>query len=324
MAIRVRTFPRCWWGAASTVLLLNTVGFLLASTHTPLLALAATAWLLGARHAFDPDHIAAIDTATRNLSATRDKRRNASSAGFWFALGHSTLVMVAAAATCAGAGAVTSRLADGGNLAGTISLLGTLLAAALLLGLGAYNLDAARRLSTRSTADAAAPGGLLTRLLPRFMNAATSAPRLWILGVAFGLGFDTATEVSLLVLAATSTLYGVPLAALALPLLFCGGMTLFDLADSTVLAHAYQWATATVRRRFILTVTTASGLMAVTIGTLQAWSLAADLWRLPTPVDLPWLGYSATGGLLALWAFTALRRQARQRTPVSSSALDMV
>jgi len=268
------------------------------SPHS-LVPLAVTAWLLGARHAFDPDHIAAIDSATRTL-AGGPHRQAAATTGFWFAVGHSLLVTGLAVATAAGAGALAPHL-DGNPTFASITAAGPVVAGLLLIGLGVLNLTSGRGDS---------PAGVVGLVLPRLTRGLTHPRRMVGVGALFGLGFDTATEVSLLVMAATTSAQGVPWwATLCLPVLFAAGMTLFDTADSALLAHTYRWAdgSALRRRQVTTTITYLSAGLAFFVGA----QLLLESAGVGVVVDVSWVGFASVAALtvaaVAIWFHTRRR-----------------
>src|SRR4051794_4681959 len=234
--------------------------------------LGLTAYVLGMRHAFDADHIAAIDNTTRKLMS--DGQRPVA-VGFWFALGHSSLVVVLAVLIAAGARLATTLLDDGSGTHQVLGLVGTGLSGLFLYVIGVLNLVALvgivgvfRRMrrggfDEHSFQAALDSRGVVSRVLGRLTRSVTRSWQMFGVGLLFGLGFDTATEVSLLVLAGSGAAGGLPwYAVLVLPLLFASGMSLFDTLDGTFMNVAYHWAFANpVRKVFYnLTVTRAVGL----------------------------------------------------------------
>ena len=244
--------------------------------HDPRLAgLGFLAYTLGLRHAFDVDHLAAIDNTTRNLLA---RRRSSLGVGFFFSLGHSSVV-VALVVAVALAGAPAAAFSHVGGAVGT-GISGTFLLLIGLLNLGVLvDLAAtARRLRTQSL-----DGGELERLLDgRGLVSRLGVARLFRLvgrswhalpiGFLFALGFDTASEIALLALAAGASGGTLPLlGVLSLPLLFSAGMVLLDTADGVLMAAAYDWATADPSRRLRTNgvLTALSVAVALTAGTYQ-------------------------------------------------------
>jgi len=246
------------------------------------LGVAVTAWTLGLRHAFDADHISAIDNVTRKLMA--DGQRPLGT-GFFFALGHSSVVMAVGVGISMAARAVFGAVVNpssayetlGGTI-GTVSAAGFLyLIAALnlvvLMGIarvfrdmrrGAYSEEELeRQLQAR---------GLMYRFFGRFMRSINKTWQMYFVGLVFGIGFDTATEVVLLAATAYAATSGLPFyAVLALPLLFAGGMTLFDSLDGCFMNVAYGWAFARPVRKvyYNLVITGLSIAAAFIIGTVE-------------------------------------------------------
>ncbi|GAB2766849.1 HoxN/HupN/NixA family nickel/cobalt transporter [Sinomonas soli] len=250
--------------------------------------LGAGAYALGIRHAFDADHIAAIDNATRRLVASG---RAPVSAGFWFALGHSTVVVGAVALVLAGVGAFSDGLSDEGSpLRQGASLWGAAVSGGFLLLAGALNIPALRGLGEllrRARSGAVDPAelerqldsrGVVFRVLGPLARLVDAPWKMYPTGLLFGLGLDTAASVGLL--AAGSLGPGVPpAAALALPLLFTAGMTLFDSADGIAMSRIYRWAAGDAVRKaaYNLTVTAVSVAVAFVVGAAGIASVAAQL-----------------------------------------------
>jgi high-affinity nickel-transport protein len=269
-----------------------------------------TAYTLGLRHAFDADHIAAIDTTTRKLSA--DGRRPLS-VGFFFALGHSTVVLVLALLLAAGVRALGGAVQDEGSaLQETTGLIGTLVSGSFLYAIGILNLllligvarvfVRARRgeLSDAELEAALLPRGPLQRVYGRLTRLVRKPWHMYPLGLLFGLGFDTATEIALLVLAAGASFSGLPIyAILCLPVLFAAGMALLDTIDGAFMGFAYDWALARPVRRlyYNLTVTGLSVAVALGIGTVELLSVLGL-----TDVDLGSIGYAVAALFALTWA----------------------
>ncbi|GAA3168127.1 HoxN/HupN/NixA family nickel/cobalt transporter [Blastococcus jejuensis] len=288
------------------------------------LGLGVTAYVLGVRHAFDADHIAAIDNTTRRLLA---EGRRPLSAGFWFALGHSTVVAVLATAVALGARSVTALADDGSGVRQGLGVLGAGVSGLFLYLIGALNLVALigllrhYRSSRAGRADPAAleefleRRGLYNRLLRPLMRSIHHPAQLFPVGLLFGIGFDTATEVTLLALAGTGAAAGLPwYAVLVLPLLFTAGMTLFDTLDGAFMIVAYRWAFAEpVRKLFYnLTITGLSVAVALLIGTVQLVGMLHDRLRWRDPVtgwiaglDLNTVGFLVVGLFAVVWAAAA-------------------
>ena len=269
-----------------------------------------TAYTLGLRHAFDADHIAAIDNTTRKLMS---EGRRPLSVGFFFALGHSTVVLVLALLLAAGVRALGGAVQDEGSpLQQTTGLIGTLVSGSFLYAIGILNLvlligilrvfRRARRgeLTDAQLEEELAPRGPLSRIYGRLTRLVRKPWHMYPLGVLFGLGFDTATEIALLVLAAGASFSGVPFYAIVcLPVLFAAGMALLDTIDGAFMGFAYDWALARPVRRlyYNLTVTGLSVAVALGIGTVELLSVLGL-----SDVDLGSIGYLVAGLFALTWA----------------------
>ena len=266
-----------------------------------LLGTAFLAWVFGLRHAVDADHIAAIDNTVRKLL---QERKPALSVGFFFSLGHSTVVALAAAAIAATAGALHPWLEAFKLIGGTI---GTSVSAAFLLVIALVNLvifrDAwrsFRQVSAGGAFDAAALDrmlagrGLMTRLFRPLFRAVRRSWHLYPLGFLFRLGFDTASEIGLLGISATQSTQGLsPWQTMVFPALFTAAMALVDTSDSVLMVGAYGWAFVEPLRKlwYNLAITGASVAVALLIGGVEALGLVADRLALERPLPgPPWRG----------------------------------
>jgi nickel/cobalt transporter (NiCoT) family protein len=288
--------------------------------------LGLTAYTLGVRHAFDADHIAAIDGTTRSLMA---RGQRPLSVGFFFSLGHSSVVLALALLLGLGVRAVVGPVRDGGSALHEITgVVGPVVSGTFLLAIGALNAAilaglvrtflAVRRgaCSSAELDGATVVRGPMSRLLGRATAAVRRPWHMYPLGLLFGLGFDTATEVSLLFLAGGAAGVGLPWwAVLCLPVLFAAGMSLFDTIDGSFMNFAYGWALSRpVRKLFYnLTVTTLSVVIALGIGTVELLSVAAERlgltggpWGAASRIDLNLMGYVVVGLFAATWALAAL------------------
>jgi high-affinity nickel-transport protein len=294
------------------------------------IGLGVTAYLLGVRHAFDADHIAVIDNTTRKLVG---EGRRSLSAGFWFSLGHSSVVFGLAFLLAIGVRAVVGPVQDPGSpMLQTLGLIGSVVAGTFLILIGLTNLFAvvgiAKVFKAMRTGDFDEAElerhlhsrGFLARLLSRVMRRVNKPVHLYPVGLLMGLGFDTATQVALLVLAAGTAAFMLPwYAILVLPVLFAAGMSLFDAVDGVFMARAYGWAfLQPVRKVFYnLTVTVLSVVVALGIGVIVLAGLLADRLRIQTgplaaigSLNLESAGYLMVGlfvltwvGALAIWRF---------------------
>jgi nickel/cobalt transporter (NiCoT) family protein len=286
------------------------------------LGVAVTAWTLGARHAFDADHISAIDNVTRKLMS--DGKRPLGT-GFCFALGHSTVIVAIGAGIALAARAVFGAVVDPSSTYETLGgMVGTLLAATFLYLIAALNLvvltGIARifrdmrhgRYSEEELERQLQARGLMYRFFGRFMRSVKHSWQMFFVGMAFGIGFDTATEVVLLTAAAYAATSGLPLpAVLALPLLFAGGMTLFDTLDGCFMTVAYGWAFARPVRKvyYNLVITGLSIAAAFLIGTVEILGLLTDelslhgsFWDFVGGFDINKAGFTIAALFIAVWA----------------------
>jgi high-affinity nickel-transport protein len=290
-----------------------------------LLGTALLAWVFGLRHAVDADHIAAIDNVVRKLMQD-GKRPNA--AGFFFSTGHSTVVILASLGIAATTAAMQDRLqafkAAGATIGTSVSAVFLLLIALvnLLILRGVWR--GFRHVATGGTLDPAtldatlAPGGILARLCRPLFRSITKSWHMYPLGFLFGLGFDTATEVGLLGIAATQAAQGMsPWQTLAFPALFTAGMALVDTTDSILMVGAYGWAFVQPLRKlwYNLTITAASVAVALLIGGIEALGLLVDQFGLKGGVwsvvsglngDLANFGFAVVGIFGAAWGVSAI------------------
>jgi high-affinity nickel-transport protein len=307
-------------GILSALIAANLVCWMLAwlefREHPLLIGTAVLAYTLGLRHAVDADHIAAIDNVTRSMMQA-GKRPLA--VGLFFSLGHSTVVFAASAAIAVSVGAMQWRLDAFREIGGVI---GTAVSAAFLLIIGFANLIVLasiwRRL--RQSPDRedlaeleAANGGLVTRLFGSRFRLITQSWQMYPLGFLFGLGFDTATEIALLGIAASQSSQGLPLWSILLfPALFTASMSLIDTADGFLMIGAYGWALEQPIRRltYNFAVTLVSVLIALFVGSIEALSLIRDklnlpggFWRVFTAAseNLGTLGYAVIALFVLIW-----------------------
>ena len=253
------------------------------------IGVAVTAWTLGLRHAFDADHIAAIDNSTRKLMA--DGQRPLGT-GFFFALGHSTVIMVVGVGITIAAKAVFgavmtphSTFERAGGVAGTaLSATFLWLIAALnlvvLAGIARVFRDLRKGLYDEAELEAQLLArGLMYRFFGRMMGSITRTRQLFFVGFVFGIGFDTATEVLLLAGTAAAVIQGLPwYAVLTLPLLFSGGMMMCDSVDGLFMNFAYGWAFARPVRKvyYNLTITALSVAVAFLVGGIEIIGLLSS------------------------------------------------
>ncbi|HKO26954.1 MAG TPA: HoxN/HupN/NixA family nickel/cobalt transporter [Solirubrobacteraceae bacterium] len=286
------------------------------------IGLGLTAYTLGLRHAFDADHISAIDNTTRKLMA-EDKRPL--SVGFWFSLGHSTVVFALSFLFAIGIRALSGPVQhDGSTLHTVTGWIGTGVSGTFLYAIAALNLvilvgivKLARelrsgRFSEQQLEQRLDSRGLMSRLLGRFTRAITKSWHMYPIGVLFGLGFDTASEVALLFLAAGAAGAGLPFyAILCLPILFAAGMSLLDAIDGSFMNFAYEWSFSKPVRKlyYNITITGLSVLVALIIGTIELGSLVGHelgahggFWQWLSGIDINMLGFVIVGMFVLTWA----------------------
>jgi high-affinity nickel-transport protein len=294
-----------------------------------LLGTAFLAYSFGLRHGFDADHIAAIDNVTRKLM---HEGRRPVAAGLFFALGHSTVVLGLTAAIALTTVSLEDRF---GLLRSLGGLIGTAVSALFLLAIAAANMVVLAEIyrSFRAAASGGAMGGeeelaapasgLLVRLFrPAFALIARSW-HMYPLGFLFGLGFDTATEIGLLGIAAGQAAQGLSTWSIMIfSALFTAGMTLIDMTDSVLMVGAYGWALARPVRKlyYNLTITVVSVVAALLLGGVEALSLIGGAFSLQGPFwdiiaglgdNYGLLGYAIVGFFVASWAVSFLLYKAR-------------
>jgi high-affinity nickel-transport protein len=296
------------------------------------LGLVLTAYLSGVKHSYDWDHLAAIDNSTRKFVA---QRQEPVSVGFAFSLGHSSVVILAGILLVSGASLVGQFMTDGttGNV--VLGLVGAGVSGAFLLALGAFNgsafLGAARSYRKASSGEAVLPEdleakGLVARLMAKPLSRVRRPRNIYVIGFLFGLGFDTATTIGLLVMTTAASLAGVsPLALLSLPLAFAAAMTLCDTVNGVAMMRMYRSAIQDPRRKlgFNAVITGISAVSALFIAVITLAGFFSAAFGLKDPLTV-WLGSINLGDaglllvavLLAVWAGAALHsRRARLNVP---------
>lgn len=284
--------------------------------------LGLTAYVLGMRHAFDVDHITAIDNTTRKLMSDDERPL---SVGFWFSLGHSSVVFGLSAVFAVGVRGLSGSdstlhhvaTVAGPTVSGAFLILIGLLNLAILVGIvRMFRAMRHGQLDEASLEQHLQRRGLMNRILGRATRAVSKPWHMYPLGVLFGLGFDTATEVALLATAGTAATTGLPFyAILCLPILFAAGMSLLDTLDGAFMSVAYGWALARpVRKVFYnLAITALSVAVALGIGTvelLQALSgqlgWRGGFWDWLAALDFNAMGYALVAAFGAVWALAAV------------------
>ena len=298
--------------------------------HPVLLGTTLLAYGFGLRHAVDADHIAAIDNVTRKLM---QEGKRPVAVGFFFSLGHSTIVVLASIAIAATATAFESQFDSFQSIGGVI---GTLVSALFLLAIAASNVVILVTVyRTFRQVKGGAPyvdedlnvllagRGLMARLFRPMFGMIRASWHMYPLGFLFGLGFDTATEVGLLGISAAQATQGMSIwSILVFPALFTAGMSLVDTTDSILMLGAYGWAFVKPIRKlyYNMTITLVSVLVAVLVGGIEALGLAVDQFDLHGPFwdgigalndNFGILGYLIIGVFVASWVISAIIYRAR-------------
>jgi high-affinity nickel-transport protein len=294
------------------------------------------AYTFGLRHAFDADHIAAVDNTTRKLLAdgaasaakADGKDRKPLSVGFWFSLGHSTIVFLLAFLLSAGVKALAGQVEnDNSGLHSVTGIIGASVSGGFLWILGILNLvvlvgivNVFKRMrqghfNEQDLEDQLNKRGFMNRFLGGLTKSVTKPWHIYPVGVLFGLGFDTATEVGLLVLAGGAAAFNLPFyVILVLPVLFAAGMCLMDTVDGVLMNAAYGWAfMKPVRKVFYnITITAISVAVALIIGTIELISVFADQANITSgpvaaiaSIPLDYAGYGIVALFILSW-LTAL------------------
>ncbi|MFZ2625271.1 MAG: HoxN/HupN/NixA family nickel/cobalt transporter [Propionibacterium sp.] len=328
-------------GMAVTIVALHLVGFgvllgqvaprryaLGGSTPVFTAGVGLLAYTFGLRHAFDADHIAAIDNTTRKLLTDRPHTGGAHkqplSTGFWFSLGHSTVVLTLAILLSTGVKVLAGQVQDDASaLHSLTNVIGSSVSGVFLWVIGLLNLAALvgimrvfRRMrhgeyDEAELEESLEKRGFMNRILGGLTKSVTRPWQLYPIGLLFGLGFDTASEVSLLVLAGGAAAFDLPVQAiLVLPVLFAAGMCLMDTVDGVLMTRAYGWAFLKPVRKvyYNLTITFVSVIVALGIGTVELMGVIAEQAHIDhgviaaiAAVPLDSAGYGIVGLFLLSW-----------------------
>jgi len=301
-----------------------------------------TAFLLGARHAFDADHIAIIDNTTRKLVGEGTPSLGT---GFWFALGHSSVVFALSLLLALGVRAIADPLQDGGStLQHSLGIVGSIAAGTFLILIGLMNISALigimhvyRHLKAGTFDEEQLHHHLHNRgFFARLFKGAIARVRkpihLYPVGLLMGLGFDTATQVALLVLAGGTAAYALPwYAVLVLPILFTAGMTLFDTIDGLFMTRAYRWAVLDPARKLFynFSVTALSVAIALSIGAIVLLQLVAEEFdpaslRWIAGLDLNYVGFLLVAVFVLAWVASigAFQILGRRRAAAAAMGID--
>jgi high-affinity nickel-transport protein len=261
-------------------------GFLAFYDKPVLLGTAFLAYTLGLRHAVDADHIAAIDNVTRKLM---QEGRRPLSVGFFFALGHSTIVVIASLVVYLTAAVVATQFEAVKSVGG---IVGTSISAFFLIAIALVNIVILRGVwqnfrevrkgggySDQSPDMLMGGGGMMARIFRPLFRMTSRAWHMYPIGILFGLGFDTATEVALLGISAAAAAKALSVIAMAVfPILFTAGMTLVDTTDGILMVGAYEWAFMKPIRKmyYNLTITFVSVIVALMVGGIEVFGLLKD------------------------------------------------
>ncbi len=293
----------------------------LGSAGTFAIGTGITAYTLGMRHAFDADHISAIDNVTRKLMS---EGKRPLSVGFFFSLGHSTVVFLLAFLISLGVKALSGPVQNhDSTLHKLTNIVGTTVSGTFLYIIAALNIvilvsivrifrDMRRgEYNEEELEEQLNSRGLMNRFFGRFTKTVKEPWRMYPIGFLFGLGFDTATEVALLVLAAGAGASGLPFyAILCLPILFAAGMSLLDTIDGSFMNFAYGWAFSKPVRKvyYNITITGLSIAVALFIGTIELVGLLSDKFHLKGSLvdwfqafDINKAGFIIVGMFVGTW-----------------------
>jgi high-affinity nickel-transport protein len=277
---------------------------------------------LGMRHAFDADHIAAIDNTTRKLMA---EGQRPISTGFFFSLGHSSIVFLLAVVLNFGIRALDDQVRNSGSglhsvtgivgttVSGTFLYLIAVLNVVILVSIVRVFLDLRRgRYNDEELEEQLNKRGLMNRFFGGLARRIDKPWKMYPIGVLFGLGFDTATEVALLVLSGTAVASGLPFyGVLSLPLLFAAGMSTFDMLDGCFMNFAYGWAFSRPIRKvyYNIIITTLSVAVAFLIGTIELvgllsgeLNLRGGFWSFTANFNINTAGFVIVGLFVVTWA----------------------
>ncbi|QQQ62478.1 HoxN/HupN/NixA family nickel/cobalt transporter [Paenarthrobacter ureafaciens] len=313
--------------AAVVLLLVGTTG----SAEPLALGLVVTAYVAGVKHSYDWDHIAAIDNSTRKFVA---QRKDPVSVGFAFSLGHSSVVVLAGMLVVLGVTVIGQFMEDGTAGNKIVGLIGSGVAGLFLLIMGLFNGSAFIRAAQlyrevqaggEVQAEDLETKGFVARLLAKPLAKVERPRNIYVIGFLFGLGFDTATTIGLLVITTTASLAGVsPLALMALPLAFTAAMTLCDSANGLVMMKMYVSAIHDPQRKlgFNAVITGISAVSALFISVITLGGFLNEAFELEDPltswlggIDLGDAGLILVGLFVVAWAVTALHGRVARSAP---------
>lgn len=299
-------------------LLGGTLLFLNLKQYPQIIGFSILAYTLGLRHAFDADHIAAIDNVVRKFV---QQKKDTSGVGFFFSLGHSSVVFIMAIISAFSMQWAENNIPQLKEYGG---ILGTVVSGCFLIIIGVINLflmseffKLLKKTKNENYDDAQLEKllqsrGLISRFLGFFYNRINKGWHMYPLGFMFGLGFDTASEIALLAISVNAVIQNLPVVViLALPLLFAAGMSLMDTADVILMSKAYSWAFATPLRKiyYNLFVTGLSVVAAILIGTIELIQLLVEklglnygIWQSLDKINLGFMGYLLVIFFILFWS----------------------
>jgi high-affinity nickel-transport protein len=315
---------RSWIGYAIVIVLLHVLGFVglsaAAAVSPSFWAVGLLAYTLGLRHAFDADHIAAIDNTVRKLV---EQRRSPLGVGFYFSLGHSSVVILMVLAIAFSVQWAEQRMPQFGEIGGVI---GASVSGMFLVLIGVANLFILLNLlrlfremregrhREEELERLLASRGWIARLIKPFYRFISRSWHVYPLGFLFGLGFDTATEIGLLAIAAGASQSAVSIIGiLSFPLLFAAGMSLMDTLDGMFMAKAYRWAFTTPLRKlyYNVTVTGLSVIVALLIGVVELSQVLSEklglegaFWLWLAGIEFEYLGYALVVLFVLGWSIS--------------------
>ncbi len=315
---------RSIFGYGAGIFFLHVLGVLLLISsipyHPTLIGLAVLSYTFGLRHAFDADHIAAIDNTVRKL---RQESRDTTGIGFFFALGHSTIVVIMTIVAVFALHFAQKSFPLLQNIGGVVA---TIVSASFLFIIGFINLlvlnnlyQIFKTMKTQSLSEAEFEEilntrGFLARFVGPLFKLVTKSWNMYPIGFLFGLGFDSASEVALLAISAGAAKSAISFTGIiALPILFSAGMSLMDTTDGVFMTVAYNWAFATPIRKiyYNLTVTGLSVVVALLIGCIEVAQIIAPkfglndgFWGWVQGIDFGKIGYLLVGLFILTWGIS--------------------
>ncbi|GEP84816.1 putative nickel transport protein [Staphylococcus piscifermentans] len=315
-----------WLPYVSIVCLLHIIGFvclwIAAKDAHILLGMGLLAYTLGLRHAFDADHIAAIDNTVRKLL---QQRKDPAGVGFYFSIGHSTVVFIMAVLLGISVHWAKNQLPHFQEIGGTI---GTIVSGVFLLLIGILNLIILvslvklftklkeQKVSHQELDQLLDSRGFFTRFIGPYFKLINQSWHVLPLGFLFGLGFDTASEIALLALSSGASQHAISfIGIISLPILFAAGMSLLDTLDGILMKSAYNWAFLNPVRKiyYNITITAVSVIAALIIGMIELLQIMGDkfhfqgaFWQLVQSMKFDYIGYILVAVFILTWFISTL------------------